>query len=391
MFIYPWDILDEGIDPVLSYLAEDVGVDAIHLATTYHSVKMLLPHNPRRKMLCLDSSGAYFQPEEGFYATTPIKPVMSPWAKGSNPLADIATGCKRHGLGLVSWTLSLHDDLLPSRHPHAAQKNVFGDLVPYNLCPSSPEARAYVVGLAKDLSTNYDLSGVELESAYFGGLGHRYNHEKGPYLNLGPQGEFLFSLCFCENCLRRAKKVGIDIDQLQGAVRKRLEMALSKVDPAGSNPRGVEELLPEIEGLGEFVRMREQAVTSLIQEVKEGISTRLHFLLMGEKWTNGTDNAAIARVCDIFEITCYASSPEAVRTRVEGVAPDLRDLGQLAAILSISHSHAPSAEALEGLVEELAGLGLSKIIFYNYGLVPREGLGWVERAARLFREREFQV
>lgn len=210
MFIYPWDILDEGIDQVLGGLAKEIGVDAIHLATAYHSVKMLLPHNPRRKMLCVDSSAAYFQPQIELYAATPIKPVVSPMAAEGNPLAEIAAGCEKHGLGLVSWTLALHDDLLPARHPSCAQRNVFGDLFPYNLCPSSPKARAYLVALCKDLSINYSLAGLELESACFGGLGHRYSHEKDPSLNLGPQGQFLLSLCFCEDCLRRAKEAGID-------------------------------------------------------------------------------------------------------------------------------------------------------------------------------------
>lgn len=65
MFVYPWDILDEGIDQALGNLADEVGIDAIHLATTYHSVKMLLPHDPRRA-------------EAAFLHTTPSRASIHP-------------------------------------------------------------------------------------------------------------------------------------------------------------------------------------------------------------------------------------------------------------------------------------------------------------------------
>ena len=50
----------------------------------------------------------------------------------------------------------------PIRTPTVA--NAFGDRYVYNLCPSAPEARAYAIGLARDVTESYPVAGVSLET-----------------------------------------------------------------------------------------------------------------------------------------------------------------------------------------------------------------------------------
>ena len=58
----------------------------------------------------------------------------------------------------------LHNTLLGTAHPEATVANAFGDRYVYSLCPSAPEARAYAVGLARDVTENYPVIGISLES-----------------------------------------------------------------------------------------------------------------------------------------------------------------------------------------------------------------------------------
>jgi len=48
MWTYPWDLLDDGVEDVVGRLREQVGLDALSLATSYHSVEHLRPHTRGR-------------------------------------------------------------------------------------------------------------------------------------------------------------------------------------------------------------------------------------------------------------------------------------------------------------------------------------------------------
>ncbi|MER8576253.1 hypothetical protein NKH20_30495, partial [Mesorhizobium sp. M1374] len=76
------------------------------------------------------------------------------------------------------WTVCLHNTRLGMLHPQAVTRNAFGDANYYNLCPSHPDARAYVRALVADISHSYRPDRIELESPSFMGFAHEYHHEK---------------------------------------------------------------------------------------------------------------------------------------------------------------------------------------------------------------------
>jgi hypothetical protein len=51
-------------------------------------------------------------------------------------------------------------------HPGAVTRNAFGDPNYYNLCPSNPDARAYVCALVEDLTHSYKPDLVELSRCW---------------------------------------------------------------------------------------------------------------------------------------------------------------------------------------------------------------------------------
>ena len=60
MWTYPWDLRDEGYDAVLHKLREEVKLDAINLASAYHTFDMLRPHLPANNTLEVSQAAIYF-------------------------------------------------------------------------------------------------------------------------------------------------------------------------------------------------------------------------------------------------------------------------------------------------------------------------------------------
>ena len=64
----------------------------------------------------------------------------------------------KSGMAVNVWLVLLHNTRLGMAHPDAVVRNAFDDPYFYNLCPSAPEARAYAVGLAKDVTESYPVA-----------------------------------------------------------------------------------------------------------------------------------------------------------------------------------------------------------------------------------------
>ena len=104
----------------------------------------------------------------------------------------------------MSGWCCLHNTLLGTRHPEATVANAFGDRYVYSLCPSHPEARAYAMGLARDVTENYPVTGVSMESPGFAPYAHGFHHE----FALNQPNRWLDSqlgLCFCDHCVKQAR------------------------------------------------------------------------------------------------------------------------------------------------------------------------------------------
>ncbi len=62
LWIYPWDILDGGIDEIAARAADEWGLTALSLAASYHSAKFLLPKRRTEKVFLSGFYYFYFEP-----------------------------------------------------------------------------------------------------------------------------------------------------------------------------------------------------------------------------------------------------------------------------------------------------------------------------------------
>ncbi|MBT5536075.1 hypothetical protein HOK31_23590, partial [Candidatus Poribacteria bacterium] len=95
MWAYPWDLLDDGVDDVVRRMRDDIGLDAVSIATSYHSVEHLRPHTKGARMFSTVDGGIYFQPDASLWRGVSLQPNVAPLAADRDPLAEICAAADR--------------------------------------------------------------------------------------------------------------------------------------------------------------------------------------------------------------------------------------------------------------------------------------------------------
>src|SRR5262249_6496418 len=296
LWMYPWDLIDEGVDSALGRIAGEVGADAVSVATTYHSVAQIRPHAGVTPTRFVSDAGAHFQPDSSCYGSTRLRPIAAAWMKSRNPVEKVGEGCRRRGLRLRAWTVCCHGSAMAARYPEAACKDAFEGQSTSWLCPGNPDVREYVAGLVADLTKNYPLAAIELEAADFGSGWHSHAHEKCG-LAIGPVERLLMSLCFCESCIQSATDAGIDADAAKQSVREKLGPTLAgRPARAGTS----DAFLADDEALRAYVAHRGRMVRTLIAAARQKSSVPVLVHAARDAALAALDPAQISGVCDGF-------------------------------------------------------------------------------------------
>jgi hypothetical protein len=386
MWTYPWDVLDCGLDTVARDLTDRAGLNGISLATSYHAGRFLQPRSPLRKAYFPEDGTIYFQPEAARWENSRIVPkVASLVTEGGDVLTDPIAARERTGLSVSCWTVCLHNTRLGMLHPNSCTRNAFGDPNYYALCPSHPDARAYVITLVTDLTHNYRPDVVELETPGFMGFAHGYHHEKDG-VGLMEEDDFLLSLCFCPACLQRAAAAGVDGEAARHTAQRLICETVERPIPSerwpGFRTQGPD-VLRSFPELLEYTLWRFKPVTSLLASVREQAhpATRIHVLDIDDGWLSGSDLGALGRASDGVTLCVYDRPPEAVAAGVAKARAALGADRYLGAGLRLFWPEVASAQDVEDRVHAAISSGADGLNFYNYGLVPAARLDWVRAAA----------
>lgn len=374
MWTYPWDLHDEGYEPVLQNLKSEVGLNAINLASAYHTFDMLRPHLSSNNTLQVSQAAIYFQPKESLYGK--IKPHISPLMGNENWWGETANTAASIGLKLNSWTVFFHNSYQAQQHPDCAEVRCTGDISTSALCPANPEVRAFAIALSRDLVENYNISLLECETLAYSGWGHLHHHAKHG-VNLGAGGRYLFSLCFCDACKQRASDSGLDIAQLRESVTNKVRTAFATGLPIDETPEELMQTIPELQA---FSDMRETVVISLIRELKNTIDIPLSYILMGDPQITGANPKTITQIADSVEILSYTADLQRTQARVSELLPTLQNPSQLIVGLQAYPPASPDAETLFANLQAAREKGIHKFAFYNYGIMPIAALDWVRQA-----------
>jgi hypothetical protein len=378
VWAYPWDLLDEGVENVAERLAA-AGIDEINLATNYHAVQAFLPHNPERRTFFAHAS-SYFQPGDGYGR---LRPVPNEHLDGDDWVGEIADRLAGTPVSLNSWTIGCHNSRLGMANPDLTLTTAHGDSLAFGLCPSQPEVREYLVALLADLDDSGAFERIELESFdYFYGTGFGWHHQK-IHTRLGPLGEFLFGLCFCDACRRTADDAGIDVEGARSTCRETIDVVAEGELSHETDPEG---WLGDHPAVRDYVAVRTGTLTDLFERFREVVgSTDLGYYVglldVERSWMHGVDLESLADPLSYYTVVAYESDREAALDRLR--TADARAPGiPLHAGVMPSHPAIYDEETLEDLVAGLVEGGAERISFYNYGLMPERNLEWTCAVAR---------
>lgn len=400
IFAFATDLHDEGIGTVLDNVGDRGGIGGVTVASSYHHGRDIFPHNPARKVHFLEGGAVFFQPELASF-TGRIQPHVSQLAREHDVFADARKETERRSMELHAWTVFLHNTTLGTRYPDCAVRNAFGDVYVTDLCPANPEVRRYAVSLAADLM-RYHPDGVLAESLHYHPLEHGFHHERY-FIDLGVTSRFLLGLCFCEHCLARARRRGVDGEAVRTAALRRIQDDFDRSPP----DEGVSEVAREDVwalfdgGLGDYLDMRADAVSTLASDVAAAVDSRggqFSFMdLSGAvkgyatgrpegdpapsiAWRLGVDVSQLALACNAIQAIGYAYEPDRLRVDLSAYLDLINGNADFSVALRPMDPDCDSAENLAVKLALCRELGLIRVDFYHYGFMRLSTLDRVQAA-----------
>ena len=134
--------------------------------------------------------------------------------------------------------------------------------------------------------------------------------------------------------------------------------------------------MPQLEP---FVRMRDEVVSSLLEEVRAAAGVPVSTIFMGDRFNAAIDRSRLAEIADYAETLAYTPDAGRIGETISGIVPDLRNPQQLVVGLQAYPPASPDAATLGAGVDRALDLGVRRFSFYNYGIMPEANLAWIRQ------------
>jgi hypothetical protein len=380
IYAYPWDLAETGVSGAVDrFLA--LGLDTVTVTGSYHAGKFLRPHGTAGKVYFPEDGTVYFKSDPRRYGA--IKPIAnSMLSAGKDMVGELAA---QDRMATNVWLVLMHNTALGSAHVESAVANAFGDRYVYNLCPSAPEARAYAIGLARDVAESYPVSGVSLETPGFLPYAHGFHHEFA--LNRGNRWlDSLLGLCFCPHCVAGAKRAGIQVEALRRQVAADIEAYLkSDIDfPSDMAESFWAADLRSDGDLRALLDWRCAVVASLVREIRDTVRKDATVAVIPSvarptagAWFEGSDLNALADAAGVIEACFYEPGAKRIKADFFDVKRRLRGSGRLRGILRPAFPDLDSKDEFVAAMRALGAGGLREVAFYNWGHVRDANIDWI--------------
>lgn len=376
LFCYPWDFVDEGLDAVLARVRA-LGITHLALASVYHAGFFLYPHNPRRRTHLLEDGVAYFHPDPACYAGG-IVPPQALLCREVDWFATIRAAARSAGLGVIAWTVMLHNTPLGLAHPDVTVENAYGDRYPHAMSPGHPASVAYARGLVRDLTRNHGVADILIEAVNYrrrahGGTWVSGHHHERDGVHLRDLEQRLLDLSFNAADVQRGTAAGIDVAALRCEVRRHLDACFDEAPdvPAG-RPATLGEFRDAVPALVAYERTLVESEQRLLAELRaeaDSSGARLH-------------GAASPHV-HVVSFGVYGEPVERAAVLAARERSQLRTDQQLMTVIRLGFNSPGmgtpigSATQLAEMCGALRRSGADLLAFYNYAEAPHKAIGWI--------------
>lgn len=384
IYTYAWDLAEAGVNQAVGDFLQ-MNLNTVTIAGSYHAGKFLRPRGKSGKVYFPDDGTVYFRSNPSCYGE--IKPIPNPILKECDVLQELT---ENSSIRTNVWLVLLHNSRLGQEHPEACTENAFGDRYCYSLSPSHPAVRAYAVGLTRDVSESYSISGLSIESPGYAPYAHGYHHE----FSLVKQNrwlENLLGLDFSPYAVKRAAAIGIDAERLRAQV---VDDVTAYLDSDLDFPDDMAEAfwLADVQANGDLRRyldFRNTEVTSLVEEIRTAVRSDVEVAVIpsvarptGGAWYEGSDLKALGETTGLIEACFYEPSAMRIKADLFDIRRRLRGVGRVRAILRPSHPDLSSKLEFLAAVDALHQGGITDFAFYNWGHLRRSNLEWIGEAMR---------
>ena len=377
LFLHVWDLQDEGVDRVLGWM-RDAGLNQMLIAGSYHSGWFVHPRKEKRRLYMTQGGVLYFPPDPKIFQSTPIKPEVADFVRGTNWLRLAGERIDRYGLRMASWTIGVHSTRLGQRYPEYTQHTAYGDSLPHALSIGHDAVRAYLKAICRDLAANYPMYGVQLEAFGWMGVTHGHHHERD-LTELRPVEQALLSVCFNPQTMKKANDKGIDAGKARESVRAILDGAFREApDRPPNHPASMSEAEDRSPDLKAYNQFRRQLANDLIVEIKqESLKGTNCKLLLQSGYQQ-----EVAGAVDGFACGAYGQPPEKVleitRTATSRLPAGWK--GDFPCFIRLGMGVPATSGQLRAIVTAVKQGGSTGPIFYNYSESPPKMLSWVKGA-----------
>ncbi len=378
-YTYPWDLSDEGVAAASGVIADALGPGGgVLLALSYHVSTYFSPHNPARKIYFGEEGAVYFQPDEGLYGRTRIRPLVSHLVTGADYMPGLVRGLGDNGLEFSAWAVFFYNHHISQACPDVAKRDCFGQPHLGQLCPAHPDVRAYALALSRDMA-GLGPRHVQLESLGYLGFGYGFRNPKVA-VAIDPFHQFLMGLCFCRHCLEAAGRAGLDGEELRAEVAADLDREL-RLEPAAGQGNRDEWIEGAFGGrLESYLEARVATATSIFEEVaatvREG-GAGVTFFGSLDRATTGLDRRRVLACVDAV-YTSVSGPPEEAAQRVEQLRSELTPDVRLVSIVRPGGFEGGSFT--RRLIQSQAEAGVDGFAFYTYGQLREHHLAWIRGA-----------
>lgn len=357
---YPWDLLGEGVDDLLTRLKGEVGAAGICIWAAAKPISVLRARACETRVF-RSRGGLYFQPRRHFYGKTRCRPLVSSWSHSGERFARAIDACRRNALDVRFMLSASRAGRLAEHYPEFATRNAYGAESSQSLCLNNGDVRAYLAGAASDLTAQFQSSAVvmtDFEICWQEAFDPRLDGTQ----RLNEFDRRLLGTCFCQSCCRRAEEAGICandvIREVQGIVNARL---------SGDAQVGAEAFGDQA-SITAYLALQREHLGLLAEELDEACATRLVI-------EAPVDCRAVLRERRVL-LAAYASGSqdlgEAVKTEAEIRVPAWLAMGG-------------AAPDFVAAVRTAAMGGCMGISIDHLGLLPDTSLAALKQAMRFAR------
>lgn len=390
MFSYSWDLSENGISKSVDEFKR-IGINSVTLASSYHAGKFLRPKSKINKVYFPEDGTVYFKSDASRYGE--IKPIPNSIYGNGQVLRELTESKE---LSVSAWLVLLHNTPLGTKHQDSTVHNAFGDPYIYAMCPSAPEARAYGIGLCRDVTENYKVDSISIESIGFPPYEHGYHHEMS-FIKPNKWLSQNLGLCFCKYCVSGAEESGIDAKALKARVAEKIHDYLegdSDYHDDMSEALWLADVASDAD-LQKFLDFRSTVVTSLAREIRESVRKDVEVAIIpsvarptGGAWYEGTDLRAIAEITGVIEACFYEPTLDRIKGDLADIKTRTNSVGKIKGILRPAFPDLTSENAVVSAVSALWDGGVKDIGFYNYGHIRSQSLNWIGKALAMVDKNE---